>query len=608
MEGLLESVGERFGLVVHIGCGEAAGRSWQGRVDDLVLVEPDPERAQAVRGWLEESGAGSLVEAAVMDRLGEAHFRRTSFGDMNSVREHTGATTLFPGLQYLESVPVQTVRARDLLDGRNVAAIEGLKALVVEPPSEVLVVLSDLDEAGLLDQFDAVVVCVAETALHDGGADRKMVTDWLEATNRHLVWEADSVDPDMRFARVEKNWKALSLTFEQGVREFELVISDLRETYALQFDQDRAILDSLQVEMDALATEREQAVREARAAQDALSEACSERDRLRREMDALATEREQAAGKVQATLEALSEARLECDQLRDAMDTLTTEREQAMSEAQTSLEALSEARLECDQLRGAMDTLTTEREQAMSEAQTSLEALSEARLECDQLRDAMDTLAAEREEAASEAASLDVDALSEARLECDRLRSEMDALAAEREKIAADAQAAQNALSEACRERDRLRGEMDVFTTEREQAASEAQATLDALSEVRLELDQLKGEKDVLEDRLVERNQAAQRASAELEALRDDNRLSLRIQRIAQADLADLQDRFAALADEKLQLERFFDDLAQKVSRSMGADQAPGAKASPKRVGARTRPTAKSSSKSTKVTSRAKSS
>jgi len=286
MERLFDVATARFGLVVHIGCGEAAGSFWQGRVDDLVLVEPDPERALAVQNWVEGHGSAELVEAAVAERSGDGSFRRMSFGDLNSLRAPTGATALFPGLRSLESVPVKLVQPRDLLAGRDPGTISGRTALVVDAPSEVLVVLADLEDAGMLDHFDTVVVSVAEAELHEGGADRAGVDAWLTASRRRIVWEEDPADPDVRYALVEKDWKACSLQNSKRVQELESTISDLRSSYSRMSEQNRASLDGLNEELDALTAARDQARAEVQATLDTLDEISRERDALKDEVSA----------------------------------------------------------------------------------------------------------------------------------------------------------------------------------------------------------------------------------------------------------------------------------------------------------------------------------
>ena len=93
--------------------------------------------------------------------------------------------------------------------------------------------------------------------------------------------------------------------------------------------------------------------------------------------------------------------------------------------------------------------------------------------------------------------------------------------------------------------------------------------------------------------------QKNQKLLSEVEDLREDNRLSLRMQRMAQADLADLQSRFMTLATEKSQLEDSLDKISSymrsEISQRREIGVNPGkAKKKSKRVASKERPISKS--------------
>ncbi len=517
MQGLFGVATAHFGLVVHIGCGEDAGRFWHGRVDELVLVEPDPERANAVRVWLEGGGSGKLVEAAVAERSGEGGFRRTNFGDLNSLRVPTGAKALFPGLRSLESVPVKLIQPRHLLAAREARVVSGRSALVVDAPSEVLLVLSDLDDAGLLDDFDTVVIRVAEVQLHEGGADLEGVESWLRASRRRIVWESDPADPDLRLALVEKDWKACNQLNEKRALELEKVLSDLRHSYSRMSEENRSSLDALNEELGALTVARDHACAEAQAVQSTLDSMTRERDALKEEMDRLRTEHDEATQAGQAVLDSMTRER---DALKEEMDRLRMEHDEATQAAQSML-----------------DSVTRERDALNAEMLAQREANSRA----------------------AESAKVDFEALKQ---------------------------------------------QVTETKAAREKAAKDAQANLAAFETMRSERDRLKAELESARHRHDDQDQATKRLNAEVDALRDDNRLSLRIQRIAQADLADLQDRYAMLADEKRQLEQFLDGLARKVIESEENETLPA----PKRATGRARTASKSTAKRGPAKPRTKSS
>ncbi|GJL96294.1 MAG: hypothetical protein DHS20C06_01110 [Hyphobacterium sp.] len=475
MESLLDRTNDRFGLVIHIGCSETAGRMWQRRADNIVMVEPDPLRADAIRTWLDEGGKGMLVEAAVADRRGEGTFRRTSFGDMNSLRVPTGALTLFPGLQSLETVPVKLILARDLINGRNLESIEGRTCLVIDAPSEVLVALADLVDADVLEKIDDIILNVAEIPLHEGGADRKYLERWLVESGLRLDWETNSVDPDIRYARVEPDWKARNTRNDLRVLELTEIVSDLRDSNA-------------------------KILGEAQANYAALEKSQQDRDALKEEVEALKAAKGEALEAAQANYTALEKSQQDRDALRQEIEGLRQSYASSSEEAQANYAALEKSQQDRDALKEEVEALTAAKGEALDAAQANYAALE---------------------------------------------KSQQD--------------------------RDALKEEVEVLKIALNKASEEAQG--------------------------------AQRIRSELELMRDDNRLSLRIQRIAQADLAELQDRYGSLADEKRKLEDFLDELAEKVQESMSAK----AELPLEKKAKTTRSRARTSSKPAKKSSQARS-
>ena len=222
--------GERLSLLVRVGCGESAYLGDEQIADKLMLVEPDPDRAQAARAWLQQTGAGVLVEAAVADEDGEATFNRTSFADVNSLRVVTGATALFPGVRALETCTVKTVRPRNLFQAGLEDVGDGPRGLIVDAPSEVLLVLDDLHQAGLLGTFAHVIVRVAEEPLHEGGADRRALEAWTAGAEYTVSWEENPSDPDVRYARLHPDWQARIARREKQVASLEVALEEARLT------------------------------------------------------------------------------------------------------------------------------------------------------------------------------------------------------------------------------------------------------------------------------------------------------------------------------------------------------------------------------------------
>lgn len=129
--------------------------------------------------------------------------------------------------------------------------------------------------------------------------------------------------------------------------------------------------------------------------------------------------------------------------------------------------------------------------------------------------------------------------------------------------------------------------------------AEQADQFNEAYLKERKERESLESELKRFQALVQDETQKSQKLLSEVEDLREDNRLSLRMQRMAQADLADLQSRFMTLATEKSQLEDSLDKISSymrsEISQRREIGVHPGkAKKKAKRVTSKERPISKS--------------
>lgn len=340
--------GERFRLLVHIGCGESSDLGDGNIVDRFMLVEPDPDRARAARAWLQQTGTGVLVEAAVAEEDGDAAFRRTSFSDVNSLRVATGATALFPGLRALETCTVKTVQPRNLVRAELEKVDGGACGLIVDAPSEVLLVLDDLHCAGMLARFSHVIVRVPEEPLHEGGADRRTFEAWMTDAEYTVSWEEKPSDPDVRYGRVCPDWQTRVTRQKKQIDGLEAALEEARRSYAGVSE-------------------------EAEANAKAYETALSERNELSAKCEALQKSLSQASVDLEASRAALAELSEERDGLRDA-------KAKVLKDSEANLQAFEAMRSERDRLKGGLSAAT---ERAEEQAQ----ALQRLSAELEELRD-----------------------------------------------------------------------------------------------------------------------------------------------------------------------------------------------------------------------------
>ncbi len=212
-------------LLLHIGAGAQGWKELCAKAEHVVLVEPDPVAAVQAETWLEAHGGGETVQAAVAARTGWARLNCTRHAPLSSTRAPTGALELFPGLSTLRTLSVRALTPRRLVRDHMSRPEQRGCGLVIEAPSEVLLVLSDLHEADLLGAFELIVVKIARAPLHEGGAGLAEVQAWLDEHAFKVNWRAGSPDPEIMEGVIAPDW-------ERRAKEFETDVSDLRAQHS----------------------------------------------------------------------------------------------------------------------------------------------------------------------------------------------------------------------------------------------------------------------------------------------------------------------------------------------------------------------------------------
>lgn len=451
-------------LLVHIGCGDSADLELAAKSEYVFLVEPDSELALRARVWLEsQSLQGEVCEFAVADAAGPAVLNRMSYASMNSVRALSAARDLFPGMRPVGAQPVETIKPRDLLESVRWRMKSGGCALVIDAPSEGLLILKDLDEAGCLTAFDHVQLITPSVPLHEGGCDRTQIEAWALARDYKLRWDPQPEDPELVQAYLTIDWSA-------------------------RIERERAVVQALQRDLV-----------EARNAFDSASEeARSSADLLEQVQTDLLASRQALAQLQQALLAAQNE----------------------------KTELLNAARSACADILQTSDLSA----QLVSDQGASLEA--DLKLVHDQHAEALRLL--------------------------------------EEQKAA------------------------------RDKAMEAAEANLEAFNAERARREDLKSVYEQLQSDYQAEQQSVQRLSQEVDGLREDNSLSLRIQRLAQADLSDLQARYQAVQTQKSELERILEEFSVRLHQEVAQQKLTAAanKKSSKKLTSKSKSKAAKSSKS----------
>ena len=255
---------------------------------------------------------------------------------------------------------------------------------------------------------------------------------------------------------------------------------------------------------------------------------------------------------------------------------------------------LLKERLEAD-VREARQAYKSAVEEVSACSDSLEEALTRLKSKELELEDVQETLAAEQQalKLKTEQADQLNDSYLKERKDRESLESELkevrEALRADNDALRAELESSRESFDSA------LAAEQQALKLKTEQADQ----LNDSYLKERKDRESLESELKRLQALIQDETQKNQKLLSEVEDLREDNRLSLRMQRMAQADLADLQSRFMTLATEKSQLEDSLDKISSymrsEISQRREIGVNPGkAKKKSKRVASKERPISKS--------------
>ena len=573
-----------YAVALHIGSGPDPAAFWEGAAHAVVAVEPDPEAADAARRGLTAFKAPSqVVESVIAGDSGRAPLIRRNLSALTGSREVTGAIEIFPGLREVDRSSVTACSPVELLERTGVRDVQGRKALLVDAPSEALLVLSALKASGDLERFDTVIAVIPSIELHAGGAERMVLEAWATETSMRLVYEQSPEDPDLIYARVESDDDAALAVASARISELEAAYKAAQAESLDQADRGRAAEQSA-VQAETRASRAEMALESLKQDLEALRELVQGRDAVIAEqvahieaLEAGAAEEveariEQAEGRATKAEAVAASAARRIRTLEERCAELGLKRDGWRKKVRRAEAKLAEAGGQAEVLRQTQQRL----EEQIDELQRNSSALRD-KLDAAQTRgDHLQEQAAARENRLLELErELDVAQTRGDHLQEQAAARENRLLELERELEVAQTRGDHLQEQTAARENRLLQLEQEL-EADRERLR-EAEGKLEDVAKKHLEA---LAERDAIEQRteasVEERRQELRRVQSELAEVRDDLRLALRMQRMAQADLADLQSRYEQLQAENQDAE----DLLERVALHLSAEPAasiPGA-------------------------------
>ncbi|AZU03103.1 hypothetical protein X907_0556 [Glycocaulis alkaliphilus] len=505
-------------IIVHLGSGLCSELDdYAGSAEKVVLVEAQPDIAAQLResaaryanvdvicGAVRKDGGGGTAPFAVFNVSEVSGFcppgaLKAMLPRLSEVRK------IAAGLMDLNSV---LTRYQALgLPYRVIVDVNGLEGEIIEALAE---------PASGYFVSDIRVHCGLH-ALYEGGLSAAEVESrLLESGFRDVVSEGSGP------VRTVRGHRSLAVYIDTLIERERASLRTLQQSSAQAYAGALEQVDLLTAELERVRSEGE-ASRSALEGQ--LAERLAQRD--------MAREREKA------NFEALETAKRQLADKEAELERLHSEGEAA----RTELESLQQSSAQA--YAGALeqvDLLTAEMESLRSEGEASRSALESQLAERLAERDT----ARERERANFEALENAKRQLADKEEELERVRFEGEASRSELE----------GQLAERLAERDTAREREKANFEALENAKRQVQAAESELERLRTAL--ASSERNV-EDRQNENKRLQQ----ELDTAREDLRLSLRIQRLAQADLAELQQRYAESVSQRADIENQISGLIE---------------------------------------------
>lgn len=473
--------------IVHLGAGRCSELDeYLEEAERIILVEADPELADALRKRAKDMPQVNVCEAAVASAEGPATFYRYNLPELSSLRPATGLMELFPGLKLVKQQLVDTRRATDLVAEFTISD-DKKNTLVIDLPGEELSVLDSLNSNNSLQRFSELTLYCGREVLYEGGEPGQLVAQWLNDQGFDLAEKDESRDPERPVWRFRRN--ALALYARELQQE--------RDDLAARVEQ----LTKAREEQSRLAAEQEKLAGEHHVQIEQLQKARDEQARV-------AAERQTNLQEANEALEASNQAKLDLEQRLEHANKARAEQEKLSSERRTQIEQLQQARDE--QVR-----LAAERQAKLQEANEALEASNHAKAELQQRLEQANQARAEQEKLIGERRA-QIKQLQEARDEQARLAAELQAKLQEaNEALEARSHAKANLEQQLERTLAERQSQQDEFAKTAETALNEKSRAQQELDD---QLQQTRNRVQQLEQALAEKEHVLNEKGKDLEA------------------------------------------------------------------------------------------
>jgi FkbM family methyltransferase len=197
------------GTILHLGAGECRELAsyLETSAEQIVLVEPDPELALALRKRTAAEPRVKVIEAAVANQAGEAKLHRYNVTGQATLHPLKALPIQWPGLRDVAQLQVRAMDVAELL--KQAALAEGKQHwLVIEAPGEEHQVLRAIGKPGASQRF-------AYLSLTIGGLTpqveqtRPLLLQTLEVGGYRLEHVSTQAGQLVYHAKADSQWEVL---------------------------------------------------------------------------------------------------------------------------------------------------------------------------------------------------------------------------------------------------------------------------------------------------------------------------------------------------------------------------------------------------------------
>lgn len=229
--------------IVHLGAGlcRELKNFLTYNPEKILLVEADPERAEALKNNVVDSDNIEVYHTAVSQSAGKATLHRYNLADVNSLSKPTGLLELFPGLKELESLEVKTLPPSQLIASCDLDD-NGDNWLIIDTPGEEMRILKELQKAGHLQLFKYLSLNCGRAPLYEGAVAGIKIVDWLQDEGFDLIATDDDEDPDRPCWTLKRN--NLILRYKKLLQHFKNLQDESKQKKA-KIDKYKKKIDEL---------------------------------------------------------------------------------------------------------------------------------------------------------------------------------------------------------------------------------------------------------------------------------------------------------------------------------------------------------------------------